>query len=133
MRAPRGSMRSTPAGFPPSHRSVRCSRCSAHRPRRGPGSASVPAMAFVPLVPIGDPLEKLVDDRTAAEQRTALGALEARLRDRRREVEAGWGPSYVERVHRKGKLTARERLARLADPGTRCYEVGTFVNYGELF
>ena len=45
----------------------------------------------------------------------------------------GWGPSYVERVHKKGKLTARERLDKLADPGTRTFEVGTFVNYGEVF
>ena len=43
----------------------------------------------------------------------------------RREVEAGWGPAYVERVHKKGKLTARERLAKLADPGTRVFETGT--------
>ncbi|HEX2691526.1 MAG TPA: carboxyl transferase domain-containing protein, partial [Kofleriaceae bacterium] len=90
-------------------------------------------MAFVPLVPIGDPLTKLVDERTVGEQRAALDVLEQRLRDRRREVEAGWGPSYAERVHRKGKLTARERLVRLADPGTRTFEVGTFVNYGEVF
>ena len=89
-------------------------------------------MAFVPLVPIGDPLPKLVDERTAEEQRAALGVLEQRLRDRRREVEAGWGPAYAERVHRKGKLTARERLARLTDPGTRTFEVGTFVNHGEV-
>src|SRR5262245_39293017 len=90
-------------------------------------------MAFVPLVPIGDPLGKLVDDRTAEDYRAALDVLEQRLRDRRREVEAGWGPAYVERVHRKSKLTARERLRRLADPGTRTFEVGTFVNYGEVF
>src|SRR5258706_13416456 len=90
-------------------------------------------MAFVPLVPIGDPLTKLVDERTADEQRAALGALEQRLRERRREVWAGWGPSYADRVHKKGKLTARERLVRLADPGTRTFEVGTFVNYGEGF
>src|SRR5215207_4523765 len=90
-------------------------------------------MAFVPLVPIGDPLTKLADERTIAEQRAALAKLEERLRSRRREVEAGWGPSYVERVHKKGKLTARERLARLADPGTRVFETGTFVNYGEVF
>jgi acetyl-CoA carboxylase carboxyltransferase component len=90
-------------------------------------------MAFVPLVPIGDPLTRLVDDRTAGEQRAALGVLEARLRDRRREVAAGWGPTYVDRVHKKGKLTARERLTRLADPGAPCYEVGTFVNFGEVF
>ncbi|MBA3452288.1 MAG: propionyl-CoA carboxylase [Deltaproteobacteria bacterium] len=90
-------------------------------------------MAFVPLVPIGDPINKLVDERTVAEQRAKLGTLEDRLRARRREVEGGWGPSYVERVHKKGKLTARERLARLQDPGTRTFEVGTFVNYGEVF
>ena len=90
-------------------------------------------MAFVPLVPIGDPLTKLVDERTVADQRAALAHLEDRLRARRSEVEGGWGPSYVERVHKKGKLTARERLARLQDPGTRAFEVGTFVNYGEVF
>ena len=90
-------------------------------------------MAFVPLVPIGDPLARVVDDRVAAEHRAALAALEERLGERRREVEAGWGPAYVERVHRKHKLTARERLARLADPGSRPFEVGTFVNYGEVF
>ena len=90
-------------------------------------------MAIVPLVPIGDPLNTLVDDRTAAEHRTALAALEDKLRARRIEVHGGWGPSYVERVHKKGKLTARERLQRLIDPGTRTFEVGTFVNYGEVF
>jgi acetyl-CoA carboxylase carboxyltransferase component len=90
-------------------------------------------MAFVPLVPIGDPLNKLVDERTVTDQRSALATLEDRLRTRRREVEAGWGPGYVDRVHKKGKLTARERLERLIDPGTRAYEVGTFVNYGEVF
>src|SRR5512143_862816 len=90
-------------------------------------------MAFVPLVPIGSPLAGIVDERTAADQRAALALLEDRLRARRSEVHAGWGPSYVERVHKKGKLTARERLVRLADPGTRPFEVCTFVNYGETF
>ena len=90
-------------------------------------------MAFVPLVPIGDPLDKLVDERTVSDQRAALAVLEDRLHMRRAEVEAGWGPAYVERVHKKGKLTARERIARLIDPGTRTFETGTFVNYGEVF
>ena len=90
-------------------------------------------MTFVPLVPIGQPLGSLVDDRTAAEQRAALAVLEDRLRERRAEVHEGWGPAYVERVHKKGKLTARERLAQLIDPGTRSFEIGTFVNYGDVF
>src|SRR5512143_3677682 len=90
-------------------------------------------MAFVPLVPIGSPLAGIVDERTAADQRAALALLEDRLRARRTEVHAGWGPTYVDRVHKKGKLTSRERLVRLADPGTRPFEVCTFVNYGEVF
>jgi acetyl-CoA carboxylase carboxyltransferase component len=90
-------------------------------------------MALVPLVPIGGPLAGLVDERTADEQRAALEVLEARLRARREEVHGGWGTKYVARVHDKGKLTARERLAKLADAGTRTFEVGTFVNYGEVF
>src|SRR5690349_1205958 len=90
-------------------------------------------MAFVPLVPIGDPLGKLADERTITAQRAALARLEDRLRERRVEVEAGWGDAYVERVHKKGKLTARERLARLVDRGTDVHEVGTFVNHGEVF
>ena len=90
-------------------------------------------MAFVPLVPIGDALAKVADERTVAEHREALAELEERLRTRRRDVEAGWGPTYVDRVHKKGKLTARERIARLVDTGTRTFEVGTFVNYGEVF
>jgi 3-methylcrotonyl-CoA carboxylase beta subunit len=87
-------------------------------------------MSFVPLAPIGETLQKLVDVRTLEEQRAALEALEVKLRTARAEVHAGWGPSYVDRVHKKGKLTARERLT---DAGTRIFEIGTFVNYGDVF
>jgi len=90
-------------------------------------------MAHVPLVPIGDPLNRVVDERVAEEHRASAAVLEERLRGRRAEVHAGWGDAYVERVHKKGKLTSRERLARLIDPGTEAFEVGTFVNYGEVF
>jgi len=85
-------------------------------------------MSFVPVTPIGAPLAPAADDH-----RPALAVLEDRLRARRAEVEAGWGPSYVDRVHKKGKLTARERLRKLIDPGTEPRELGTFVNYGEVF
>lgn len=90
-------------------------------------------MAHVPLVPIAKARAQVVDDRAFAENRAKLAAKEEVLRARRREVEAGWGPKYVERVHAKGKLTARERVARLVDPGTRTFEVGTFVNHGVVF
>ncbi|MFW6086598.1 MAG: acyl-CoA carboxylase subunit beta, partial [Myxococcota bacterium] len=90
-------------------------------------------MPHVPLVPIGAPRDQVVDDRTFAEHGQDSGTLEERLAQRREEVRAGWGDKYIERVHAKGKLTARERVERLRDPGTAIHEVGTFVNYGEEF
>ncbi|HUH01319.1 MAG TPA: carboxyl transferase domain-containing protein [Kofleriaceae bacterium] len=90
-------------------------------------------MAHVPLVPIGDPLATVADERTQDEHRQALAVLEERLRGQRAEVHAGWGPTYVDRVHAKGKLTSRERVERLKDSGTQIFEVGTFVNHGEVF
>ena len=90
-------------------------------------------MAHVPLIPIGAAREQTGDDRTYHEHRAALGELEAALRQRRSAVHAGWGDKYSERVHARGKLTARERIARLQDPGSRIFEVGTFVNDGVVF
>jgi 3-methylcrotonyl-CoA carboxylase beta subunit len=90
-------------------------------------------MAHVPLIPIGEPKHRVADDRTLAEHQGQLAGLEERLRARRAEVHKGWGDRYIERVHEKGKLTARERIERLKDPGTPVHEVGTFVNHGETF
>src|ERR1700758_5012751 len=41
----------------------------------------------------------------------------------------GGGPARIDRQHRAGKLTARERIARLLDPGARFLEVGLLVAY----
>jgi 3-methylcrotonyl-CoA carboxylase beta subunit len=90
-------------------------------------------MARVPLTLIGSPREALADDTSFAEARAALHQKESLLVERRETVRAGWGESYVARVHKKGKLTARERVDRLKDPGTPIFEVGTMVNYGRRF
>ena len=90
-------------------------------------------MAHVRTRPIGQPREALGDDRTLAARRERLAELEGRLRDARAEVHAGWGEKYVDRVHAKGKLTARERIERLKDEGSRIHEVCTFVNHGRKF
>jgi len=49
-------------------------------------------------------------------------ALEDRLRQ-------GGGAARIERQHRQGKLTARERVDLLCDPGSRFVEVGLLVAY----
>jgi acetyl-CoA carboxylase carboxyltransferase component len=90
-------------------------------------------MAIVPLAPIGSPRKDVLDDRSFDEYREALRDKEAVLEERRAAVHQGWGEKYIARVHKKGKLTARERLAKLMDPDTEAFEVGTFVNDGLSF
>jgi 3-methylcrotonyl-CoA carboxylase beta subunit len=90
-------------------------------------------MAHVPLKPIGKPRKSTIDDRAFAEHREAMAAKQARFDALAAEARDGWGAQYVERVHAKGKLTARERIERLRDPGSALYEVGTLVNHGERF
>ena len=57
-----------------------------------------------------------------------IGDKLAALRRRREEVLAGGGPDRTEKQHAKGKLTARERLDVLFDPGTFS-ETQTFVSH----
>lgn len=90
-------------------------------------------MAHVPLVPIGAPRDSAVDARTFEEMREALAVIEARIAKARSEVHAGWGEKYAARVREKGKLTSRERIERLRDPGSEVFEVQTFVNHGHTY
>ena len=90
-------------------------------------------MARALLLPIGHPRADVADDRSFLRNRDAMRERIAELVARRAEVASGWGEEYVKRVHDRGKLTARERIALLVDPGSRVYEVGTFANWGERF
>lgn len=50
------------------------------------------------------------------------------LLDKRRLAFLGGGPERIEKQHKAGKLTARERLERLIDPGT-FIDLGRFVTH----
>jgi 3-methylcrotonyl-CoA carboxylase beta subunit len=67
------------------------------------------------------PLARAAHMRHLVEQ---LRKLEDRLR-------AGGGPSKIERQHKAGKLTARERIAQLLDPRARFLEVGLLIAYDQ--
>jgi len=45
-------------------------------------------------------------------------------------IKQGGGPKAVARQHEKGRLTARERVARLTDPGTPFFELGLWAAWG---
>src|SRR5258708_7641732 len=53
-----------------------------------------------------------------------LHTLESHLR-------TGGGPSKIEKQHKAGKLTARERIAKLLDPGARFLEIGLLIAYDQ--
>ena len=50
------------------------------------------------------------------------------LEDRLRQ---GGGPKKIEKQHRDGKLTARERIAQLLDPGAMFLEIGLLIAYDQ--
>ena len=45
-------------------------------------------------------------------------------------IREGGGPKGIERQHRHGRLTARERIQRLLDPGAARFECGLFAAHG---
>jgi acetyl-CoA carboxylase carboxyltransferase component len=51
-----------------------------------------------------------------------IQTLEARLRE-------GGGEARIDRQHKSGKMTARERIAGLTDPGVRFLEIGLLIAY----
>lgn len=60
-----------------------------------------------------------------------LVTLTAEFRELRARLEQGGGPERVRRHHEQGKLTARERVARLLDPDSPWFELGLLVAYDQ--
>ncbi len=58
-----------------------------------------------------------------------MRGLVADLQDLEEKLRLGGGSAKVEKQHQAGKLTARERIAKLIDPGTMFLEVGLLMGY----
>jgi 3-methylcrotonyl-CoA carboxylase beta subunit len=52
------------------------------------------------------------------------------LRRQEAKIREGGGPQAAQRQHAKGRLTARERIAALIDPGTELFELGLWAAWG---
>ena len=59
-----------------------------------------------------------------------LPDLVAQFREEEAEITLGGGRAAIERQHAKGRLTARERIERLIDPGTAFFELGLWAGWG---
>src|SRR5581483_8021370 len=58
-----------------------------------------------------------------------LRRLTEELRDLEQKLREGGGARKIEKQHNEGKLTARERIERLIDPGTMFLEIGLLIAY----
>ncbi len=58
-----------------------------------------------------------------------MRALTQELQDLEDKLRLGGGAKKIEKQHRDGKLTARERVAKLIDPGAFFLEIGLLVAY----
>ncbi len=65
------------------------------------------------------------------EQTTRLSELTEEFRRIERKLHLGGGVDKIEKIHAKGKLTARERVALLFDEDSYSQEIGLFVAYDE--
>src|ERR1041385_8274622 len=57
-----------------------------------------------------------------------MADLVSAVRNEEEQIREGGGQKAIENQHSKGRLTARERIQRLADPGT-FFELGTYAAY----
>jgi len=60
----------------------------------------------------------------------AVAELVAQVRNQEEAIQQGGGAKAIESQHKKGRLTARERIALLIDPVSEFFELGSFVAWG---
>jgi len=58
-----------------------------------------------------------------------MRSLVAEFQELEDKLRAGGGAAKIEKQHRDGKLTARERVAKLIDPGTAFLEIGLLIAF----
>ncbi|CUU03938.1 Acetyl-CoA carboxylase, carboxyltransferase component [Candidatus Thermokryptus mobilis] len=76
---------------------------------------------------IGSPIKK---DRTFYENEDNMKNLLRILSAKAEQIKLGGGREAIEKHHKRGKLTARERIEKLIDPGSEFLEIGLYAGYG---
>src|SRR3954465_11148215 len=87
----------------------------------------------IPTLP-GAPLnviESKIDPTSARFEKNmrAMAELVSTMRNEEEEIALGGGNKAIESQHKKGRLTARERINLLVDPGTEFSELGVYAAY----
>src|SRR5438046_9299911 len=66
-----------------------------------------------------------------SEKQSRLRALTTELRTLEQKLRLGGGPDKIERQHKQGKRTARERIDLLLDKDSASQEIGLLVAYDQ--
>ena len=80
----------------------------------------------------GAPFETKVKTDSSRFERNqkTVADLVAQVRTDEEQIRQGGGDKAIDSQHKKGRLTARERIALLIDPGTEFFELGSYVAWG---
>src|ERR1700753_4354733 len=82
------------------------------------------------LVPQNGPMDKNRLGGKSRDRAIAMQALLDEIRQQETAIREGGGPQAAQAQHGKQRLTARERLDLLLDPGSDFLELGLFAAYG---
>jgi acetyl-CoA carboxylase carboxyltransferase component len=76
------------------------------------------------------PTKVKTDSSRFERNQTEMAELVTKIRNEQEIIEQGGGENAIEAQHKKGRLTARERVALLIDPGTEFFELGVYAAWG---
>ncbi len=76
-------------------------------------------------------IETRVDRMTPAFEKNTRAMIErlTEIKNEEETIRQGGGAKAIEAQHKKGRLTARERIARLIDPKSEFFELGIYAGY----
>src|SRR6266704_1391145 len=69
------------------------------------------------------------DSQPFAENTRRMVDLLTEIKNEEERIRQGGGAKAIESQHKKGRLTARERIAKLVDPGTQFFELGIYAAF----
>ena len=80
---------------------------------------------------VSSPMTTSVDPTSARFEANMrfLADMVSQVRNEEEKIREGGGAKAIENQHGKGRLTARERISKLADPGT-FFELGAYAGFG---
>jgi len=79
----------------------------------------------------GTAIESRVDSKSAAFQKSSRVMVDrlTEIKNQEEQIRQGGGAKAIESQHKKGRLTARERIAKLIDPKSQFFELGLYTAY----